>query len=148
MLKANFAIIVSRFNEHLTSRLLEGATHFLLKSGVPKENVKTYFVPGAFEIPTLARKLALSETVDAIIALGCVIRGETIHFDVICRTTAASLQQISMETGKAITSGILMVEDEAQALARLGGGHGNRGEEAAKAALEMVQILRNLPASE
>ncbi len=131
-----FAIVVSDFNPEITSRLLEGATAVL-------KEAKVVHVPGTFEIPLAAKKLAASGKYDAIVALGCVIRGETVHFDVICKTTAASLQQISLETGVPITSGILMTENEAQAVARAGG-EINRGKEAAQAALEIVNTLRQL----
>jgi len=141
----NFAIVVSDFNQEITSRLLEGAQATLHKAGVARENVTVTHVPGAFEIPFAAKKMALTKKISAIIALGCVIRGETIHFDVICNTTALSLQQISLETGVPITSGILMAENDEQALARSGGDIAgdtvvNRGSEAASAALQMVKI--------
>lgn len=130
-----FAIVVSDFNPEITSRLLEGAKTVL------KEEVSVFHVPGTFEIPLVAKKLALSKKYDAIVALGCVIRGETIHFDLICRTTLDALQKIALETGVPITSGIVMAENEAQALARSGGDVANRGSEAAAAALQMVKVL-------
>lgn len=134
---SKFAIAVSDFNSEITSRLLEGALSVL-------KEAKVVHVPGTYEIPLAVKKLALSKKYDAIIALGCVIRGETIHFEVICRTTADSLQKISLETGVPVTSGIVMAESEEQAKARCGGKVANRGSEAAQAALEMLNTLREL----
>ena len=131
------AIVVSDFNPEITSRLLEGAL------GVLKET-KVVHVPGLYEIPVAAKKLILTKKFDAIVALGCVIRGETIHFDVLCHTIAESLQKIALETGVPITSGIVMAESEKQALARCGGDVANRGSEAAHAAIEIVNTLRGL----
>lgn len=134
---SKFAIVVSDFNSEITSRLLEGALSVL-------KEAKVVHVPGTYEIPLAVKKLALSKKYDAIIALGCVIRGETIHFEVICRTTADSLQKISLETGVPVTSGIVMAESLSQAQARCGGKVANRGSEAAQAALEMLSTLREL----
>lgn len=134
-----FAIVVSDFNPEITSRLLEGAVATL-----KKEEVTVVHVPGAFEIPLAAKRLAVSKKYEAIVALGCVIRGETVHFDILCNTTPASLQNISLETGVPITSGILMVENEKQALERSGGNVANRGSEAAEAALRMVETLKEI----
>lgn len=132
---SKFAIVVSDFNREITSRLLEGALTVLKEATV-------VHVPGAFEIPLVAKRLALTKKYDAIVALGCVIRGDTIHFDVICHTTADSLQKISLETGVPITSGILMAENEEQAMARSGGDVANRGSEAAEAALQLTETLK------
>lgn len=134
----NIAIVVSDFNREITSRLLEGALTTLKEAGVSRENVLVAHVPGTFEIPLVAKRLALSKKYDAIIALGCVIRGETIHFDVICHSTADSLQKISVETEIPITLGIIMAENGGQALERSGGKVANRGSEAALAAVKMV----------
>ena len=133
----NFAIVVSDFNQKITARLLEGALTVL-------KNADIVHVPGAFEMPLLAKQLAQTKKYDAIVALGCVIRGDTIHFDVICNTTAASLQKISLETEVPITLGLLMVENEEQAMARSGGNVANRGSEAAQAALQMAKLLKDI----
>ena len=133
----NFAIVVSDFNKEMTSRLLEGAMAVL-------KNAEVVHAPGVFEIPLLAKRLAQTKKYDAIVALGCVIRGDTIHFDVICNTTAASLQNISLKTEVPITSGILMVENEEQALARSGGNVANRGSEAAEAAVQMAKLFKDI----
>lgn len=139
-----FGIVVSRFHEPLTANLQEGALQTFLQAGVSKESVAIFHVPGTFEIPLAVQRLAASKKFDAIVALGCVIRGETVHFDLICRTTLESLQKISLETGVPVTSGIVMAEDPRQAHARCGGGVANRGAEAAAAALEMAQLLKKV----
>lgn len=139
-----FGIVVSRFHPDFSANLQEGALQTLLTAGVSKESVEIFHVPGTFEIPLAAQRLAVSKKFDAIVALGCVIRGETVHFDLICRTTVASLQKISLETGVPITSGIVMAEDPRQAHARCGGSVVNRGAEAAAAALEMAQFLKKV----
>lgn len=136
------AIVVSDFNAEITSRLLEGALTVLQERGVRRGEVEVLRVPGTFEIPLAAKKLAQTKKWDAIVALGCVIRGETVHFDVICNTTASSLQSLSLETGVPILCGIVMAEDWEQALERSGGRVANRGKEAALAALQMTEVLK------
>lgn len=137
-----FAIVVSDFNKEITSPLLEGAMATLKGVDGVSENIFVAHVPGTYEIPLVAKKLALTKKYDAIIALGCVIRGETIHFEIICRSTLDALQKISLETGIPITSGIVMAENENQAWERSGGPVANRGSEAARAALQMVEALK------
>ena len=133
-----FAIILSRFNEHVGSKLLEGAKETLLKNGVAEEDISVVYVPGAFEIPLAAKKLAQTKKYNAVIALGCVIRGGTPHFDHVCQQAAGGIQQAAMETGVPVAFGIIMANTAEQALERAGGSLGNRGEEAARAALEMA----------
>lgn len=139
----NIAIVVSQFNREITAGLLEGAVSELLKGGVARESIRTLHAPGAYEIPLIAKKLAETKQWDAIVALGCVIRGETVHFDRICETTLDSLQKISLETGVPITSGILMTENWEQARERSAGTEKHRGREAARAALQMAALLKN-----
>lgn len=143
---SKFAIVVSRFNATFTAKLLEGARQTLLQKGVALENIRVVEVPGAYEIPLAVKKLAVSLEFCAIIALGCVIRGETVHFDMICRSTLDSLQKISLETGIPVTSGILMAENVEQANARCGGRVGNRGAEAALAVLDMASLIKEIGA--
>lgn len=138
----HFAIVVSRFNEHITSRLLEGAQTTLLKAGVCDSDITVAFVPGAFEIPLACKKLALTKKYDAIITLGCVLRGATKHFEEVCRGATDGIQQVALETGVPVTFGILMSDSAELALERAGGKSGNRGEEAARAAIEMATLIK------
>lgn len=138
-----FALVVSQFNAEVTSGLLEGALITLKKAGVPDDRVTVAKVPGTYEIPLAVQQLARTKSFNAIVALGCVIRGDTIHFEMICETVSRSLQEIALATGVAVTSGIVMAEDLEQARARSGGEVANRGEEAAVAALQMANLLRH-----
>lgn len=145
--KANglkFGVIVSKFNQQITSALLEGALSTLKKSGVEDDDITVVYVPGAFEIPLLAKNLAVTDEYDAIITLGCVIRGETAHFDQICNAVSAAIQQLSLETGIPICHGVLMTENEEQAETRAGGSLGNRGEDAARAAVETATLMQHI----
>ncbi|MBI4124742.1 MAG: 6,7-dimethyl-8-ribityllumazine synthase [Deltaproteobacteria bacterium] len=137
------AVVVSDFNAEITSGLLEGAVSTLVKGGVGRESIRTVHVPGAYEIPLAAKKLAEAGRWDAVVALGCVIRGETVHFYRICQATLDSLQKISLETGVPITSGILMCENWEQARVRSSTGNKHRGIEAAQAALQMAALLKD-----
>lgn len=137
-----FGIVVSRFNQHITSPLLEGALQTLLKAGAEQQNITVAHVPGAFEIPLACKKLALAQKVDAILTLGCVLRGETRHYEEVCRSAADGIQRVALETGIPVTFGILMADSAALALARAGGKVGNRGDEVARAAIEMAHLLK------
>jgi 6,7-dimethyl-8-ribityllumazine synthase len=139
-----FAIIVSRFNSAITERLLAGALEALKSSGAAEENVETVYVPGAFELPLTAKKLAIKGEYDALIALGCVIRGETSHYDYVCSETARGLQLAQMDTGVPVMFGVLTCETEEQALSRAGGAHGNKGRDTGMAAIEMARLSRKL----
>ena len=141
---ARFAIVVSRYNESITSKLLDGAVQTLTKAGVPDENIEVAWVPGAWEIPLLATEAACGERFAAVICLGAVIRGETTHDEHINRHVSLSLGQISIETGIPVTFGVLTCNTLEQAIHRAGGNVGNKGEEAAGAALEMVNLLAKL----
>ena len=140
-----FAIAVARFNELVTRELLQGALAGLHAHGVAEEDVDVVWVPGAFELPLVARRLAGSRTFDAVICLGAVIRGDTPHFDYVAGECAAGVARVSLETGIPCIFGVLTVDDLDQAMARTGGTEGNKGIEAAHTAVEMIDLLRNLP---
>ncbi len=139
-----FAIVVARFNEYITSKLLEGCENTLHRHGVKPEQIDVVWVPGSFEIPTAARKIALKKSVDAIICLGCVIRGETAHYDHVCRETAKGIAEVGRRTGVPCIFGILTTENIEQAIERAGTKMGNAGRSAATAAIEMASLLKKL----
>jgi 6,7-dimethyl-8-ribityllumazine synthase len=142
------AIVAGRFNDHVTKPLLEGALDTLHELGV--DDVTVHWVPGAFEIPLVAQRLAPSH--DAVICLGAVIRGETAHFDLVSGQCAAGIQRVALDTGTPVVFGVLATENAEQAMARAGAGsvperetgHGHAGSEAARTAVEMVSLLRRL----
>jgi len=136
-------IIASRFNVMVTERLLEGAIEILVKSGVSPEAIDVVRVPGAWELPTAAAAAA-EHSYDAIVAVGCVIRGETSHFERVSRAAVDGLMEVQLRSGIPIGLGILTPEDLTQALARAGGQAGHAGEQAAEAALEMAGLLGRL----
>ena len=138
------AIVAGRFNEYVTKHLVEGCLDSLEAHGVPRDRVDLVWVPGAFEIPTAARRLAKRGDVDAIIALGCVIRGETPHFDHICRESAKGIAEVGRRTGVPTIFGVLTVDTLEQAIERAGTKLGNKGREAAEAAIEMANLVRAL----
>jgi 6,7-dimethyl-8-ribityllumazine synthase len=142
-----FGLVVSRFNETITTRLRDGARAALSEAGAGQDEVEEYWVPGAFELPQAARELGDTGKFDAIVALGCVIRGETPHFDYICQAVAGGLMRASGDTGVPIAFGVLTTDTEAQAGARAGDGRDNKGFEAAAAAIEMAQLFRRLRTS-
>ncbi|MEA2460850.1 MAG: 6,7-dimethyl-8-ribityllumazine synthase [Actinomycetota bacterium] len=139
------AIIVARFNETIGRELLQGALDSFKRHGVPDEKISVAWVPGAFEIPVTAKRLALSREFDAIVCLGAVIRGETAHFDYVAGHASNSIGQVSVDTGVPIANGVLTTETVEQARDRAGGKHGNKGAEAALAAIEMANLLAALP---
>ena len=146
-----FAIVVSRFNEFITTKLLAGALEALKRHGAADENVTIVHVPGAFEIPVVAKELADSFTCDAIICLGCVIRGETPHFEYVAGEAARGIAQVALTTGIPTTFGVITADNTEQALARAGDNSNNKGAEAALAAIELVSLfaqLRSQAASE
>ncbi len=144
---ARFGIILSRFNDLITERLLEGALDTLRRHGVDTEELPVVECPGAFEIPVLAKQMATSGTYDAIITLGAVIRGATPHFDYVCSGVTSGITSVSVDTGVPVIFGVLTTDTIEQALERAGSKAGNKGEEAALAALEMVDVRTQLPAS-
>ena len=143
-----FAIIVSRFNESVTSRLRDGARAALAEAGAADEHVELFEVPGAFELPQAARCAAEGGRFDAVVCLGCVIRGETPHFEYIASSVAHGIQEASGETGVPIAFGVLTTDTLAQAEARAAGGRANKGFEAAAAAIEMATLFRRLRGKE
>ena len=140
-----FAVVVSRFNSEITEPLLSGAMNALKQTGVATGDVTLIRVPGAFEIPLAAKRAAASRRFDAVIALGCVIRGETAHFEYISQQASTGIGQVSLETGIPVIFGVLTVDTDAQAAARSGPDRNNKGFEAAMAAVEMVNLLRQIP---
>lgn len=141
---ARFAIVWSRFNRPIVSRLLEGASDCLTEHGVPAASVHVAEVPGAWELCHAARQLARSGRYDAIVALGAVIRGGTPHFDYVCDAATQGLLRVMLDTGVPIAFGVLTTDDEQQAADRAGGSHGNKGRDAALTAIEMVLFDRKL----
>ena len=140
-----FAIVVSRFNSLICERLVEGALDVLKREGgVKEENITLVRVPGAIEIPVVCEKLAKAGKVDAIIALGCVIRGATYHFEVVANECAKGLTQVTLQTGMPIANGVLTVDTLEQAVERAGSHAGNKGAEAASSALEMVNVINQI----
>jgi 6,7-dimethyl-8-ribityllumazine synthase len=137
-------IVVSRFNGEITNLLLDGAMAVLDEAGVERERVELMPVPGAFELPLGAMALARTRRFACVVALGCVIRGETPHFDFICNEAASGLQLAGLETGVPVAFGVLTCETAEQAAARAGGERGNKGAEAARSALEMADVFARL----
>jgi 6,7-dimethyl-8-ribityllumazine synthase len=142
------AVVVARFHEHVTAKLLEGALAGLRAHGVTDEAVDVAWVPGAFEIPLVARRMAATGAYDTLICLGAVVRGETAHFDLVATEAARGAAAVSREMGVPVIFEVLATETLAQAEARAGGSHGNKGWEAAEAALEMADLLDRLPKEE
>lgn len=139
------AIVAGRFNETIVKQLVEGAVDCLRRHNVKESDVSIVWVPGAFEIPATAKRLAASGEVDAIVCLGAVIRGETPHFDYVAGHASNGIGGVALESGLPITNGVLTTEDVAQAADRAGGKMGNKGFEAALAALEMANLFASLP---
>lgn len=139
-----FGIVVSRFNELVTERLLAGARACFEQHGVPADALLVVSVPGAWELPVAARRLTEQGRVDAVVALGCVIRGDTPHFDYVAGGAAQGLMAVSTSTGIPVAFGVLTTEDPDQALARAGGKLGNKGWEAAQTALEMTDLVARI----
>ena len=141
---AKFAVVAARFNEPITKRLLDGALQSLEAGGVATRDVEVHWVPGAFELPQAALHLARTRRFAAIVCIGCVIRGQTPHFDFVAGQAAAGIQRVGLKTGVPATFGVVTALTEAQAWERAGGDVANRGAEAAEAALGMVSFLKAL----
>ena len=135
-------LVVSRYNDFVTNRLRDGAMEALRAAGVGDEAIVVAPVPGAFEVPQAARRLAVAGGVDAVVGLGCLIRGETPHFEVIASAVAHGLTQAALDSGVPMTFGVLTTNSAEEALARAGAGPSNKGWEAADAALAMVRLFR------
>ncbi len=138
------AIVASRFNAHIVDRLVDGALEAFAGTGTGSDEVKLVRVPGAFELPLAVQHLAEASDYDAIVALGCVIRGETPHFEHVSRAAADGLARVSLELGIPVAFGVLTTETVDQAMSRAGGDAGNRGFDAAIAAIEMIHKLRDI----
>ena len=138
------AIVAGRFNGDVTKVLLDGALQELAGNGLEPDAVPVVWVPGAFEIPLVAKRMAEAGEVDAVICLGAVIRGDTPHFDFVAGECASGISRVALDTGVPVAFGVLTTDDLDQALARAGGAEGNKGAEAAATAVEMVDLLRQL----
>ena len=138
------AVVASRFNDDVTKLLLDGALRELADMGLDPESVPVVWVPGAFEIPLVAKRLAESGERDAVICVGAVIRGDTPHFDYVAGECAAGISRVALDSGIPVAFGVLTTDDRDQAFARAGGIEGNKGAEAAATAVEMVDLLRQL----
>ena len=141
------AVVVSRFNETITQRLLDGALDALVRHGVPFDDVDVLWVPGAWELPAAIRRAAATDRYDALVALGAVIRGDTPHFDYVAGEASRGIATVSAEFDLPVAFGLLTCDTMAQAEARAGGEHGNKGWDAALAALEMADLFDQVDAS-
>lgn len=137
-------IVISRFNEEITKRLLDGALEALEEAGVGRRSVTLVSVPGAFEIPGAAQRLAASGRVDAVVCVGAVIRGETEHFTFVAAAAQEGILRVALDTGIPVTFGVLTTETVDQAIERSGGAYGNKGHEAALDAVEMANLYREV----
>ena len=140
----NIGIVVGRFNEFITSQLLSGALSTLEQHGVKKENIDVAWVPGAFEIPLIAKTMAKKETYDAVITLGVVIRGATPHFDYVCGEVSSGVSEASRSTNKPVIFGVLTTETIEQAIERAGTKAGNKGSASATSAIEMANLQKEI----
>ena len=139
-------IVAARFNEFIVSKLLSGCEDGLLRRGVRQEDIHVAWVPGAFEIPLVAARMAKSGRYDAVIALGAVIRGSTSHYDYVCAEVSKGIAQTSLETGVPVLFGVLTTDTIEQAIERAGTKAGNKGADCAQSAIEMINLLRALEA--
>ena len=140
------AIVAARFNDFVVERLVQGAVDALLRHGATEKNLEIVRVPGAFDMPLVLRRLATSKRYDALVALGAVIKGETAHFDIVAGESAAGVARAALDSGVPVGFGVLTCETLEQAIDRAGGKAGNKGAEAALAALEMCNLLKRLDA--
>ena len=137
-------IVAARFNEIIVSKLLGGAIDGLVRHGVAEDNITAAWVPGAFEIPTAAQKMAKSGKYDAVICLGAVIRGQTTHYDYVCNEVSKGIAQVALATGLPVLFGVVTTENIEQAIARAGSKSGNKGYDCALSAIEMVNLMGQL----
>lgn len=137
-----FCIVISRFNEFIGSKLLSGAIDELKRHGVNEDNIDVIWVPGAFEIPIIAKKAAKSEKYNAIITLGAVIKGSTSHYDYVCAEVSKGVASVSLETCVPVIFGVLTTDNIEQAIERAGTKAGNKGSDAAKSAIEMANLVK------
>jgi len=139
-----FAIVVSRFNDFISKRLLEGAIDTLMRHGAKEGEIESVWVPGAFEIPVVANKLARSKKFDAVICIGAVIKGSTPHFEYVASEAAKGVAKVSLDTGIPVIFGVITAENLEQAIERAGTKDGNKGRDAAISAIEMANLLENI----
>jgi 6,7-dimethyl-8-ribityllumazine synthase len=142
---ARFAILASRWNPRITDALVAGACKALAENGVAEDRIDVIRVPGAWELPLVAARVAAASTHAAIVALGCVVRGDTRHFEHIADRCSEGLMRVALDYAVPVCNGVLAVEAHEDAAKRAGGSHGNKGEEAALVAIEMTQLLGQLP---
>jgi 6,7-dimethyl-8-ribityllumazine synthase len=143
-----YGVVAAQFNEIVVGKLVEGALACFRAHGVAEDDLFIAWVPGAFEIPLMAKRLASTGAYDAVVCLGAVVRGETPHFDYVAGECARGVQQVALETGVPVAFGVLTTETMAQALDRAGGKHGNKGWDAAMAAMQTASVLTKLPKEE
>ena len=139
-----FGIVVSRFNDFISKRLVEGAVDTLLRHGAKDSEIETVWVPGSFEIPVVANKLAKSKKFDAVICLGAVIKGSTPHFEYVASEAARGVAKVSLDTGLPVIFGVITAENLEQAIERAGTKDGNKGRDAALSAIEMANLFENI----
>ena len=139
-----FGLVISRFNEFISKKLLEGAQDALLRHGVKEEDIEIAWTPGAFEIPLIARKLAQTKKYDAVICLAAVVRGGTPHFEYIAAEVTKGIAKVGLETGLPVIYGVITADTLEQAIERAGTKMGNKGFDAAMSAIEMVDLLRSI----
>ncbi|MBI4717466.1 MAG: 6,7-dimethyl-8-ribityllumazine synthase [Planctomycetes bacterium] len=145
--RQRFAVLVARFNEFITARLVDGALDALRRHGCAEERITCIYVPGAFDLPVVAQKLAQSGGFDAVICLGCVIRGETPHFEFVAGEAAKGIAHVGLSTGVPTVFGVITADTLEQAVQRAGGKGGNKGFDAALSAIELTNLLKQLPSS-
>ena len=138
------AIVASRFNEIIVNKLLGGALDGLVRHGVKEDNITAMWVPGAFEIPVVAKRLALSKKYDAVICVGAVIRGSTSHYEMVCNEVSKGIAQTSLETGVPVLFGVITTDNLEQAVERAGSKAGNKGYDCAVSAIEMVNLMKQI----
>lgn len=138
------AIVVSRFNQEITQRLLEGTLTRLNERGVLPSQIETVWVPGAVELPLVAQQFARRGTIDAVICLGAVIRGDTDHYDYVCQQVSYGCQRVALTHNLPVIFGVLTTQNTIQARARVGGNHGHKGHDAADAALSMIEVMQQI----
>ena len=139
-----FAVVAARWNALFTDRLLEGAVGALRQHGAREEDITVVRVPGSFEIPATCKRLALTKKYDAIVGIGTLIRGETDHYDLIAKEVTSGLARVMLDTGVVVTFGVITTNDQEQAMARCGSKAGNKGAEAALAAVELVNVFSKI----
>ena len=142
--EAKIGIIVSRFNEFIGSKLLSGAIDCRKRHDIEDDNITVAWVPGAFEIPLIAKKMAMTKKYDAIICLGAVIRGSTSHYDYVCAEVSKGIASVSLETGIPVMFGVLTTDTIEQAIERAGTKAGNKGYDCAASAIEMINVIKNI----